>query len=347
MSSKIRIGLIGAGENTRVRHIPGFRQIPDVELTSVANRSVASAQQVARDFQIPQVCERWQDVVADPKIHAVCIGTWPNLHCEITLAALAAGKHVLCEARMARNLAEARQMLSAAQSHPRLVTQVVPSPFGLTYHNQVRQMIQDGFLGPLREAVIIGADDQFWDETRSLHWRQDAEISGNNILAMGILHETLSRFAPPTTRVFAQSAVFEPTRPHPTSDTQLQVTVPESVQIVSQFEGGGRGIYHLSGMILQGPGKQIHLYGRLGTIKLLFGAEEQLWCGRLGARELVRVQLPPEQRGGWRVEAEFINAIRGEEPVRFTTFDTGVKYMAFTEAVAESLASGAAVPIAL
>jgi predicted dehydrogenase len=334
---QVRVGFIGAGENTRVRHLPGFRKIPGVELTAVANRTTASATQVAREFGISRVLPRWQDVIADPKIDAVCIGTWPDLHAEATCAALAAGKHVLCEARMSRNLDEALRMQAAATARPELVAQLVPSPFGLEHHAFLTEIIEDGFIGELREVVVLGADNQFWDETRPLHWRQDAAISGFNCLSLGILHETLSRFVPRTTRVFAQSAWFEPVRRAAEGRATHRVTVPESLQVVTQIEGGARGVYHLSGMILHGPGKQIHLYGRKGTIKLMFGAREEMFCGRMGQTELTRVDLAPESRGGWKVEEDFIAAIRGGARSGFTDFASGVAYMEFTEAVARSL----------
>jgi predicted dehydrogenase len=342
---QVRVGFVGAGENTRVRHIPGFRKIPGVELAAVANRTESSATKVAKEFGISRVFPRWQDVVADPKIDAVCIGTWPDLHAEVTCAALAAGKHVLCEARMARNLDEARRMRAASLARPDLIAQLVPSPFGLEHHAFLREIIEDGFLGELREVVVLGADNQFWDETRPLHWRQDAAISGYNCLSLGILHETLSRFVPPTTRVFAQAACFEPVRPAAEGRDTPKVTVPESLQVVTRIEGGARGIYHLSGMILHGPGKQIHLYGRKGTIKLMFGAREEVLCGRMGQSELTKVELPPETKGAWRVEEEFIGAIRGGAKPKFTDFTTGVSYMEFTEGVARSL--GSDLPVSL
>ena len=90
----LRVGLIGAGANTRSRHIPGLRALPDVEIVAVCNRRPASTAAVAREFAIPRTFDRWQDVVADPDVDAVVIGTWPYLHCPITLAALEAGKHV-------------------------------------------------------------------------------------------------------------------------------------------------------------------------------------------------------------------------------------------------------------
>src|SRR5690242_622735 len=103
MAKPLRLGLIGAGANTRARHIPGFLAIADVELAAVCNRRPESTAAVAREFNIPRQYEHWQELVADPDLDAVVIGTWPYLHCQITLAALEAGKHVLTEARLSMN----------------------------------------------------------------------------------------------------------------------------------------------------------------------------------------------------------------------------------------------------
>ena len=123
----IRIGLIGAGGNVRSRHIPGFRAQSNVEIVSVANRTRASGQAIADEFGIAKVCDGWEEVLADPNVDAVCIGTWPYLHAPVTIAALEAGKHVLCEARMAMNAAEAQAMLDCSREHPGQVAQIVPA----------------------------------------------------------------------------------------------------------------------------------------------------------------------------------------------------------------------------
>ncbi|MDP7275566.1 MAG: Gfo/Idh/MocA family oxidoreductase [Planctomycetaceae bacterium] len=336
----IRIGIVGAGANTRLRHVPGFRAIEGVELVGVVNRSPESSARAAEEFGIPRVYENWQELVADDGLDAVMIGTWPNVHCEITCAALEAGKHVMVEARMARTAAEAQQMLAASRARPDLVTQIVPSPFAFFCLDHVRGLVDDGFLGEFRELVVIGANDQFHDVTTPLHWRQDREISGLNVLAMGILHEAALRWAPEPRRVFAQVATFGPERP------DGPATIPDSVQVVTELEGGGRGLYHLSGIALHGPGFHLHLYGSDGTIRVDLGAE-QLMIGRSGDQSLHEPEIPQEQRGGWRVEEEFIGAIRGEESIRLTDFETGVKYMEFTEAVARSAETGQPVDLPL
>src|SRR4029450_12104910 len=117
--AKLRIGLVGAGANTRSRHIPGLLAIPDVQIVAVCNRRPESTASVAREYSIPRTFERWEDLVADDAIDAVVIGTWPYLHCAITLAALEAGKHVLTEARLAMDAAGAHRMLQRPRGHPK------------------------------------------------------------------------------------------------------------------------------------------------------------------------------------------------------------------------------------
>src|SRR5262244_4458020 len=124
----IRVGFVGVGANSRKHHIPKLKAQPGVELAGVANRSKASGEQVAREFGIARVYADWRELLRAPDIDAVCIGTWPNTHCEITRAVLSEGKHVLCEARMAMNVAEARSMLDAARRAPQLIKQLVPAP---------------------------------------------------------------------------------------------------------------------------------------------------------------------------------------------------------------------------
>ncbi|MBI2885721.1 MAG: Gfo/Idh/MocA family oxidoreductase [Chloroflexi bacterium] len=110
MASTVRIGIIGAGAFTQQRHIPKLQEIPGVEIVAVCNRTPESVQRVAREFHIPQVFTDWREVIALADIHAVLIGTPPYFHHTAVLAALDAGKHVLCEGRMATSLREAREM---------------------------------------------------------------------------------------------------------------------------------------------------------------------------------------------------------------------------------------------
>ncbi len=339
---EIRVGVICAGANTVAHHIPNLQAMPGVAIAAVCNRSRESSARVAERFGIPQVYERWQELAAAPGLDAVVIGTWPYLHSPATLAALAAGKHVLCEARMAMNLAEARAMRDAARARPELVAQVVPAPHTLPVDASVRRLLAEGYLGEVL-AISLRDGSRFLDRASPIHWRQDTDLSGYNILSLGIWYEALMRWVGEATRVQALGKVFAKQRRGEEGGLRA-VRVPEHLDVLADLACGAQAHIQVSAVTGHAGPAEARLYGSEGTLRI---SEGQLWGARRDDAELPPIAIPAAERGGWRVEAEFVGAIRGEEPVRFTTFDTGVKYMAFTEAVAESLASGAAVPIAL
>jgi predicted dehydrogenase len=349
----LRVGLIGAGANTRLRHIPGLRALPGVEIVAVCNRRPASTLDVAREYGIPRTYDRWQDLITDPALDAVVIGTWPYLHCPITLAALEAGKHVLTEARLSRNAAEAHRMLAAARRHPDLVVQVVPSPFGLKGDNVMRSLLRGGFVGELREVHVFSRTGALADPVAPLSWRQDGTLSGYNMLALGIVHETLLRWVPPPVRVLAQAHAFTPERTDPESGMRRPVGTPDSVQVLAVLEGGARASYHFSGVTPFGQGAGIHLYGTEGvlcydlTADRIRGASRTRGDAPGPAESLPEVPIPVDQARDWQVEADFVESIRRQTPVRLTSFETGVAYMEFTEAVARSARVGVAVTMPL
>jgi predicted dehydrogenase len=86
INDKIRVGFIGAGQNSRKMHIPKLQALPGVELIEVANRTLASTEKVASEFNIQRVRSSWQEIVASADVDAIVIGTWPYLHCKASCA---------------------------------------------------------------------------------------------------------------------------------------------------------------------------------------------------------------------------------------------------------------------
>lgn len=351
--AKLRIGLIGAGANTRLRHIPGFRSVSDVEIVAVCNRRPTSTLAVAREHGIPRTYGHWRELVADAEVDAVVIGTWPYLHGPITTEALRAGKHVLTEARLSLTAAEAHQMHAAAKKHPHLVAQVVPSPFGLKGHDVLLDLLKQGYLGQLREVQVHALNAALADPAAPLSWRQDASLSGFNMLTLGIIHETLLRWVPPPVRVLSQAHAFIPSRIDPESGVRRPVGTPDSVQVLAVLEDGSRAIYHFSGVTRYGQDMSIRLYGTDGVLHYdltrdrIWGAGKHNGKVSVEADDLEEIPIPQDRARSWAVEAEFVESIRGGAPVRFTDFATGVSYMEFTEAVARSAQRGEAVDLPL
>ena len=343
MTDTIRIGIVGAGANTRGRHIPGLRAIEGVEITAVCNRSRESSESVAKAFGIPRVYDNWLELVLAPEVDAVVIGTWPYLHAPVTLAALEANKHVLCEARMAMNAAEAHQMWEAARRRPHLITQVVPSPFSLHADATLQRLISEGFLGDIL-AVEVRANGGFVDKTAPLHWRQDADLSGLNVLSLGIWYEAVMRWVGEATEVVALTKTVVSTRKDPETGRNRAVRIPDHVHVLAQMACGAQASFEISAVCGHAGPDSATLFGSEGTLRF---SEGKIFGGRRGDPGLKEIPIPPSEKGGWRVEEEFVRAIRGEEKVTHTSFADGVKYMEFTEAVARSASERRAVSLPL
>lgn len=331
------VGIIGAGANSRLRHIPGFQAIEGVKVVAVANRTRESGEAAAKEFGIARVFDDWRALIADPEIDAVCIGTWPYLHGEATVESLKAGKHVLCEARMARNLDEARQMDAAAKKHPHLVAQLVPSPFTLGVDDWITSVLEEEKLGELNEIRVRFLNGVLRDPQAPMSWRLDHELSGNNTMVMGILHEAILRWiALPELMVSASAGWGSAARPD--SSGELQDTViPESLQVVAHPSAGPRLLYDLSQLHAGGPENSIRINGSRGSLFVNLAAGEIVLDAEGQEREVRKIE------DAWDVEGEFVRSIREGAPVTRTSFADGLEYMAFTEAVWESWSTGAPV----
>ena len=340
----IRVGFVGAGKNTRSRHIPGFQKQAGVELVSVANRSRESGERVAKEFGIARVYDDWRELVRADDVDAICIGTWPYMHCEITLAALAAGKHVLCEARMAMDADEGRRMLEATHRAPGLVTQLVPSPPTLEVDDTLAKLIAEGYVGEVLAVELTATQNaRFVDREEPLHWRHDVALSGHNVMNMGIWYEAMMRWLGPARRVMAMAKIAVPQR-RDESGSLRDVEVPDHLEILATLRDGAVARLRFSAVAALGPASEAWIFGSDGTLRL--DAEgKRLFGGRRGDKELAEIPIPPARRVGWRVEEEFINAVRGHEKVSRTTFEDGVRYMEFTDAVARSVALERAVDV--
>ena len=338
----IRVGVIGAGANTRDRHIPGLQAIEGVEIVAVCNRSQESGERAAKQFGIGRVCTNWQDIIQAPDVDAVVIGTWPYMHRLATVAALEADKHVMCEARMAMNASEAHCMYDALRSRPHLVAQIVPSPFSLRVDRTIQRLIRDGWLGDVL-VVDVRAGGAFIDTDITMHWRHNMDFSGLNVMTMGIWYEAMLRWVGEATSVVAKSKTFTPMR----KDEQgrlMGVRIPDHIDITADLACGGQAHIQVSSVTGFGELPSATIYGSEGTLHF---SGDILTGGRRGDDGLSEIEVPAHEAGGWRVEDEFISAIRGQEEITHTDFATGVKYMEFTEAVYRSRRSGAAVSLPL
>lgn len=338
---KIRIGIVGAGTNTIDMHIPGFQAQSHVQIDGVCNQTRASSQKVARRFGIPKIYDHWLELVSDPDIDAVLIGTWPYLHAPVTLEALARDKHVLCEARMAMNVQEARQMWEASRLKPQLICQIVPSPLSLSVDRTIVKWIRQGALGDIL-AIEIEDGNIYIDRRSPMHWRHDRSLSGHNIMSLGIWYEALVRWVGEAEQVQAMGTTFVKMRQDKRADTCRSIQIPDHIDVLARMYCGAQARIRISQVTGSAEPAKAILYGSEGTLRF---QNEKLFVASRKEPQFRELVPSEDDRGQWRVEESFIRAIRGQERVTLTTPEDGVRYMRFTDAVVRSMAQNRTVAL--
>jgi predicted dehydrogenase len=148
--ANLRIGFIGCGGIAFGKHLPGMAQQPGVDLVAFCDIIVERAEDAAKQYGTPdaKVYTDYRELLKDESIDAVHVLT-PNVsHCEITVAALEAGKHVLCEKPMAINTEEAQKMLDAKNRTGKMLT--IGYQYRHFHENAIaKKVVDDGWLGDI------------------------------------------------------------------------------------------------------------------------------------------------------------------------------------------------------
>jgi predicted dehydrogenase len=145
-ASPLRIGILGAARIAPVALVRPARGVGEARVTAVAARDPARARRFAKRHSIPRVHASYIELLGDRDIDAVYVPLPNSLHCEWTLRALEAGKHVLCEKPLASNAAEAERMARAAESHGRVLMEA----FHYRHHplaERMQEIVAGGALG--------------------------------------------------------------------------------------------------------------------------------------------------------------------------------------------------------
>ncbi len=182
MEKTIGIGIIGTGFARKVQ-IPAFLACENVRIASVASGSRTNAEATAAECGAGHFTADWRETVGRDDVDLVCITTPPNLHLEMTLAAIEHGKHILCEKPMAMNVAEAGQMIAAARGRPQLALidhELRFQPGRLMAYN----MLRDGVIGKVRHSKFFFAAPHRGDPNIAWNWWSDASVGGGALGAI-------------------------------------------------------------------------------------------------------------------------------------------------------------------
>src|SRR6266849_3846144 len=332
-NQKVRLGIVGAGNIVRERHLPALKKHSEVEIVAVSNSTYESGEKFCSE-NLPQATpmRNWADLLAVPDLDIIWIGTPPYMHSAVTISALEAGKHVFCQARMSMDLTEAEEMLAASKHYPELVTMLCPPPYGMRADLLVKKLLAENYIGRPHHVRLQSFNSNFLDPEAPPHWRQKIEISGLNVLTLGIYVEVLQRWLGDITGVFARGKILRSER------RGYAVIVPDLLNVLCTFENGAEAVLEFSGINACAPSDRVEIYGDHGTLTYDF-ATDVVRAGKHDGEELHIVDLTPDLESEWRVEEDFLAAVKSKGRIRpHPDFEDGVRYMRVVQAVADSRA---------
>ncbi len=290
--TKPRLGIIGVGWGARVQ-IPAFRAT-GWEVVAICGRTREKVERIAAEHGIPHAFTDYRMLIGLPQVDLVSIVTPPAWHREMSLAALEAGKHVLCEKPTALNADEARDMWQAALATDRIALIDHELRF-LPTRQEFRRLVREGYLGTLYHVTYTYRSGFRRDPTRPWNWWSDAAQGGGILGALGShIVDLLRWWFGEITEVSGLLATFIRERTDPATGEKRPVTADDYAAFLARFGHDGYAEVSISAMA-EGTSHRIVAYGSEGI--LILDEEGKLWGLREGEsgpmRDLTRVDRHP------------------------------------------------------
>jgi predicted dehydrogenase len=366
-------GFMGSAHSQAWRTVARAFDVPATpQLAVLCGRRADAAREAAVKWGWSEAATDWREVVERPDVDVVDICTPPSSHEQIASAALASGKHVLCEKPLANSAAAARRLVQAADEASR---NGVFAMLGFNYRRVpalafARQLVADGRVGAMRHLRAGYLQDWLASPGAPLSWRLRREDAGSG--ALGDLGSHLIDLACFLTgqrvaSVCASTETFVTHRPSPTGDHRLEpVTVDDAAFLEARLSGGALATFEVSRLA---TGRKNHLRveinGELGSV--VFDLERlnelefydaTLPAGERGFRRILMTEpdhpylaawWPPGHVLGWEhtfthQAADFLQAIAaGQQP--HPSFADGLHVQQVIEAALQSAAAGTWQPV--
>jgi predicted dehydrogenase len=265
-AAPLRVGMVGyafmgAAHSQAWRTAPRFFDLPRTPVMRVlGGRDAAAVTAAAARLGWQETAGSWQELVARDDVDLVDVCTPGRTHAEIAVAALEAGKHVLCEKPLANTIAEAEAMVAAAEA---AAARGVRSMVGYTYRRVpavqlARQLVADGRIGTVRHVRVQYLQDWLADPEAPLSWRLDKQQAGSGALGdIGSHAVDLAQFitGERLTGVSGLLETFVHERPVAAEFAGLHgsaagpdaargpVTVDDAAVFLARLSGGGLGVF--------------------------------------------------------------------------------------------------------
>ncbi len=358
---KIRVGVIGTGHIADMVHVPSLKLCPDLcDVFAVASRLEAAARTFAKRWDIPRVHPNWRALLADPDVDAVVVCPPSDLTAAVAGAAIAAGKHILCEKPLGLNFAEARDLLAAVE-RTGLVHMVAFTFRFVPALRYLKRLVGEGHFGEIRHWRLSYFTDFMLDPAAPAAWRNQRAHGGSGILADMASHgiDFARYLLGDIAAVCAVSRLYVRERPSPTGTGMVPVDAEDACAFTVEFRNGAIGTFDFNRAVAGrgGRGRQnyqsieVHGTGGAAVYELTQPFELQFSLGPAMTRtqQWVRAEVPLDLRKypgsprnpraddpllGYKLDqgVAFLRALRGETQ-DYPTFRDGAEAQRVVDAV--------------
>jgi predicted dehydrogenase len=269
MPKPMRVGIIGCGAISGA-YLKYGKQLDTIEYAACADLLLDAAKKKAAEFDIPKACTV-DELLADESIDIVLNLTIPKAHTKVSLAAIAAGKHVYNEKPLGINRAEGKQIIDAAKAKG-LRVGCAPDTFFGAGHQTARKLIDDGAIGkPVAVvAFMLCAGHESWHPNPEFYY----EVGGGPMFDMGPYYLTdMIQLLGPIRRVTGSTAVAITPRTisHDKSGKlgkKINVETPDHIAGTIEFANGAVGTIITSFAVKAHTLPHIQIYGTDGTLQV-------------------------------------------------------------------------------
>lgn len=349
--SEVRVGIVGTGGFANQVHMPGYDAHPKAKIAGVCDILSDRAKAASEKFGADIVTEDYNDLVTRDEIDAVDIVTPNVVHVPAALAAIKAGKHVICEKPLAMNVAEAQTLISAA-NETGAKTGVNFSYRGHPAARYTKDLIAEGQIGEIFHITAFYMQGWLVNPMSPMVWRLQKEMTGTGCLgdlASHIIDLTMWFADAKISSVVGDMNRFMDVRPLPDGSGTGEVDVDDACDFLARFENGAMGTYVSSRYgTARGNYQRIEVYGDKGALVYTWEDRRniQVSLGDDAKRYKWNTIPVPDSYTtrdggmGWTENvSNFIDAII-EDKKMSPNFQDGLYNQAVLDAVADSVETG-------
>jgi predicted dehydrogenase len=342
-ASKFGVGVVGTGFG-RKAVMPAIVEASGFELVSVCSSRRENAEAAAEQFGAAQATAQFQELLDNDDVDVVVVATPPRWHKSMSIDALNAGKHVICEKPMALSVDEATEMLAVANEHG--LTHVIDHELRYSPSNrQFRKMVTDGYIGELRYFDVRACLPLTVNPVMPFahhSWRDEAENGGGLLSGIFSHYVDMMRFSfgdVAAVRGFASTALTK--KPYPQDSGRMgfgEVTTDDRIAISGELASGALFSMAGSWSVHHGMGLRVEAFGDKGTLVL---PDPDTLLGATANEEALTPVALPHRAGGHAgafadMLADIEQVLRGERSSGyFATFEDGLRVQEFIAAVTE------------